>query len=172
MSEINLKRRPFMLGAGAAAVGVASTAVMAQSRAPSGLSAPVTGVNSQGEFVYGTFSPSSAVVRDGAVFVEGLLRMAEGGAQRVLMPVATNQSAQIAQVCTILDLILGPLDLNLLGLRVQLNQIHLVITANPQDGLLGQLLCAIANLLSGPLTTLQALQDLANSLNRLLGLFR
>jgi hypothetical protein len=47
-------------------------------------------------------------------------------------------------VCTVLDLTLGPLDLNLLGLRIQLNQIHLLITARRGEGLLGDLLCGLA----------------------------
>lgn len=52
--------------------------------------------------------------------------------------------------CPILRLELGPLDLNLLGLRVQLNQVILDITAVPGAGnLLGNLLCAIAGLLNG-----------------------
>ena len=40
-----------------------------------------------------------------------------------------------------LDLVLGPLHLELLGLIVDLNQVHLRITADPQGGLLGSLLC-------------------------------
>jgi hypothetical protein len=52
--------------------------------------------------------------------------------------------------CPVLHLELGPLDLNLLGLRVQLNQVVLDITAVPGPGnLLGNLLCAIAGLLNG-----------------------
>jgi hypothetical protein len=52
--------------------------------------------------------------------------------------------------CTILTLNLAPLDLNLLGLRIQTSEINLVITAEPGDGaLLGNLLCSIANLLNG-----------------------
>jgi hypothetical protein len=51
-------------------------------------------------------------------------------------------------VCSILDLTLGPIDLNLLGLRIQTNQIELLITAIPGGGLLGDLLCAVANLLN------------------------
>jgi hypothetical protein len=52
--------------------------------------------------------------------------------------------------CPILDLQLGPLDLDLLGLRVQLSQIDLDITAEPGPGnLLGNLLCAVASLLDG-----------------------
>ncbi|QZT60611.1 hypothetical protein [Mycolicibacterium austroafricanum] len=68
--------------------------------------------------------------------------------------------------CSVLDLTLGPLDLNLLGLRVQLNQVNLVITAIPSDGLLGQLLCALAGpegILSG------VLQNIINLLNQILG---
>jgi hypothetical protein len=52
--------------------------------------------------------------------------------------------------CPILDLQLGPLDLDLLGLRVQLSQIDLNITAEPGPGnLLGNLLCAVVSLLDG-----------------------
>ena len=75
-------------------------------------------------------------------------------------------------VCPILHLELGPLDLNLLGLRVQLNQVVLDITALPGPGnLLGNLLCAIAGLLdgvdlSGVLGNL--LQNLLDALIRLL----
>jgi len=62
--------------------------------------------------------------------------------------------------CDILHLVLGPLDLNLLGLRIQLNQVVLDITAVPGAGnLLGNLLCAIVGLLDppGPLAQLVAL---------------
>ena len=52
--------------------------------------------------------------------------------------------------CPILHLELGPLDLNVLGLRVQLNQVVLDITAIPGPGnLLGNVLCAVAGLLDG-----------------------
>ena len=44
-------------------------------------------------------------------------------------------------ICTILDLTLGPLDLNLLGLMVHLDQVHLLITADSEGGILGSLLC-------------------------------
>ena len=70
-------------------------------------------------------------------------------------------------MCRILTLTLGPLDLNLLGLRVQLNQVNLRITAIPGGGLLGDLLCGLANLLNPP-----ALGggNLASVLNALLAL--
>jgi hypothetical protein len=56
---------------------------------------------------------------------------------------------QQAGSCTILSLNLAPLDLNLLGLRIQTSEVNLVISANPGEGLLGDLLCDIANLLNG-----------------------
>ncbi len=63
---------------------------------------------------------------------------------------------------------LGPLDLNLLGLRVQLNQVDLRITAVPGPGnLLGNLLCAIAGVLdplAGPPSVVTLIADLLNAL--------
>lgn len=61
--------------------------------------------------------------------------------------------------CQILNLTLGPLHLNVLGLVIDLNQVHLTITAVPGAGnLLGNLLCDIANLLNngGPLSGILA----------------
>jgi hypothetical protein len=52
--------------------------------------------------------------------------------------------AQAGQVCLILDLVLGPLDLNLLGLMIHLDRVHLRITADPEGGILGSLLCSLA----------------------------
>jgi hypothetical protein len=72
------------------------------------------------------------------------------------------QSSQIA--CKVLTLTLGPLDLNLLGLRVQLNRVNLRITAIPGGGLLGDLLCGVANLLNPPGLTGGNLAAVLNSL--------
>jgi hypothetical protein len=74
-----------------------------------------------------------------------------------------------AQACSILHLVLGPLDLNLLGLRIQLNQVVLDITAVPGPGnLLGNLLCAITGLLDNP-SPLARLIALLNQLLDVLG---
>jgi hypothetical protein len=74
---------------------------------------------------------------------------------------------QAAGSCTILDLTLGPLHLDLLGLVVDLNQVHLTITAQQGSGnLLGNLLCAVAGLLDGG----NPLGSLANLLNQILGI--
>ena len=68
--------------------------------------------------------------------------------------------------CTILDLTLGPLHLDLLGLVVDLNQVHLTITGQTGNGqLLGNLLCGLANALNGSGGT----GGLAAILNNLLG---
>jgi hypothetical protein len=68
--------------------------------------------------------------------------------------------------------VLGPLDLNLLGLEVSLNRVVLDIVAVTGSGnLLGNLLCAVAGLLDGAgnLSLLENLR-LANLLNRILNL--
>lgn len=72
-----------------------------------------------------------------------------------LVSATSDQSGAVnaaAISCQVLDLVLGPLDLNLLGLVVHLDRVHLNITAVPGAGdLLGNLLCAVANLLNGGL---------------------
>jgi hypothetical protein len=62
---------------------------------------------------------------------------------------AASTSAVTAATCPILNLTVGPINLNLLGLVVKTNTIHLSITAVEAPGnLLGNLLCAVANLLN------------------------
>jgi hypothetical protein len=58
--------------------------------------------------------------------------------------IAQQQAAPGAPVCQVLDLILGPLDLNLLGLEVDLNRVHLAVTATPGGGVLGDLFCRLS----------------------------
>jgi hypothetical protein len=53
--------------------------------------------------------------------------------------------AQATPTCQVLDLILGPLNVNLLGLFVDLDRVHLDITADPAGGVLGRLFCGLAN---------------------------
>lgn len=82
----------------------------------------------------------------------------------------TNQiislTATATGTCQILNLTLGPLDLNLLGLMVHLNQVVLNITAQSGPGnLLGNLLCAVAHLLDSN----ASVTALANLLNNILG---
>ena len=81
---------------------------------------------------------------------------------------ATNvrtMDVHAAVTCPILNLDLGPLDLNLLGLTVHLNEVILDIAAQTGAGnLLGNLLCAVTNLLNG----VGSLADIANLLNQIL----
>jgi hypothetical protein len=75
---------------------------------------------------------------------------------------------QAAAVCDILHLVLGPLDLNLLGLKIHLDKVVLDIVAETGAGnLLGNLLCAVTGLLDGGLEG--ALGRLVNLLNDILG---
>jgi hypothetical protein len=53
-------------------------------------------------------------------------------------------ASQAAPTCSVLELTLGPLHLELLGLVVDLNKVHLVITANAAGGVLGRLFCGLA----------------------------
>jgi hypothetical protein len=84
--------------------------------------------------------------------------------QTVSLPVISADPS-----CSLVNLVLGPLHLNVLGLVIDLNQVVLNITAVPGAGnLLGNLLCAVANLLNGggPLSTL--LTQLQTLLNQIL----
>ena len=64
--------------------------------------------------------------------------------QTATIPVDTKATAAAdPAACQIQDLVLGPINLNLLCLVVTLNQVHPNITAVPGAGnLLGNLLCA------------------------------
>jgi len=89
---------------------------------------------------------------------------------------ATPPIVPTPNACQVLSLVLGPLDLNLLGLRVRLNQVRLLIEAVPSNvptggvsgGLLGDLLCGVTNLLNPTAGT--PLGQLVQLLNGLLGL--
>jgi hypothetical protein len=94
--------------------------------------------------------------------------------QRRNATAATNPSvnAALPVSCQVLNLVLGPLDLNLLGLVVHLDRVVLNITAVPGAGaLLGNLLCAVVGLLDGTgIGGLNAI--LANLLNAILGILQ
>jgi hypothetical protein len=110
---------------------------------------------------------TSVTVDNGQLFANGLI-----GANPFRTPLAIG-AQQTGSGCPILDLQLGPIDLNLLGLRVQTSPICLAITAFQGQGLLGDLLCSVANLLAGGvpladvLATLTAQGDLGRFLNGL-----
>jgi len=150
-----------------------------------GLTVPVQGLARGGGRVTGTFTILKFVATGNAANPVGalgtlLLTTANGrtAVTQVVMPVQVSNAAtgtgggtggiSTQQLtCEILNLTLGPLDLNLLGLEIHLDQVHLTIDANPAGGLLGQLLCAVANLL-GPGGLIADLTAFLNALNALL----
>jgi hypothetical protein len=152
-------------GAGTAAAQTAPTTDLTKRLA-------VTGKGKNGKKFTGTYKIDRFVSRGGDVYsvgtLKGKLKNRRVTRENVRMPVSgfgTATGAQSSQlVCRILTLTLGPLDLNLLGLRVQLNQLNLRITAIPGGGLLGDLLCGIANLLNPPAILGNNLAAVLNSL--------
>jgi hypothetical protein len=131
------------------------------------LSFPVEFTNALGSFV-GSFNVTEFAIQQGQVVALGTLVGTVTNAlgdvvgaveQALALPVLPSTTGS----CEILHLELGPLDLNLLGLQVNLNQVVLDITAEP-GSLLGDLLCAIANLLNGNGNALGRLRNLLNDL--------
>jgi hypothetical protein len=114
-----------------------------------GLNTPVieeTTAAKKGCFRAGRAAPASgATSRDQPLAVVALKTAGQGQQnaqqvdQHVAMPAAIQQAT-----CQVLNLVLRPLHSNLLGLEVDLNQVVLNITANPQGGLLGSVLCSLA----------------------------
>jgi hypothetical protein len=86
----------------------------------------------------------------------------------VSKPSAAAQVPPIPGACEVLNLVLGPINLDLLGLVVRTNRINVRIDAVPGPGnLLGNLLCAITGLLD-PQTA--SPPNLASALNSILAL--
>ncbi|HWG98157.1 MAG TPA: hypothetical protein VNV66_02290 [Pilimelia sp.] len=127
--------------------------------------------------VTGTFVPTRFAVTDGELLATGTLTAtlvdAAGetvgtATETVSLPLVRSASTVDAVApCNILNLVLGPLDLNLLGLEVHLDQVVLDIVAQSGPGnLLGNLLCAVAGLLDRG----GSLYSIAFLLNTILGL--
>ena len=160
------------------------------------LKAPVKGVAENGRQVRGTFTPTEFSVVDGVLTVTGELKgrflgkgkptpfsqevttpvqavngtaLAAPAARGMSAPTAAAPAAAAPGACDILNLDLGPLNLDILGLQVNLQRVVLDIVAQSGAGnLLGNLLCAVAGLLDGgPLAGL--LGQLSTLLNRILG---
>jgi hypothetical protein len=68
-----------------------------------------------------------------------LTNNATGETTGITVPITALQQGG---TCTILDLTIGPIDLFLLGIRIQTNEIHLLVTAQ-RGTLLGDLLCGL-----------------------------
>jgi hypothetical protein len=145
----------------------------------------ISGSTASGHRVTGYFTPTDVSKHNGNLrmrgTVNGVIHQAHGktrtfSATRTFKiasmnssrPGAARAAAQQAS-CSILHLVLGPLNLDLLGLKVHLNKVVLNIDAQSGSGqLLGNLLCAIAHLLDTGGTLSQLLTQLQNILNQLL----
>jgi hypothetical protein len=171
-------------------VAISATPALAQiNPTRNRLDVPVSGVVQDVGTIAGTFKISRFAIQSGALVAVGLLNATvtdtTGAVVKTIVtnaawPVANAGSGASAdaafscgdvsetqQACDILNLVLGPLHLDLLGLVVDLNQVVLNITAQPGGGnLLGNLLCAITGLLDGGSLGLQVV----NLLNQLVGL--
>jgi hypothetical protein len=178
----------------AMAVGLSTVGVAPASAAPGDwttvaksaegkMKSKIVGETSTGRKVTGSFTPKRFVEKDGQVFAKGVIRGAfetKSGATKKfkvkrLVPVkkanGTPLSARTANraECDVLNLVLGPLDLNVLGLQVNLNRIVLDIVAVSGAGnLLGNLLCAVAGLLDGGILG-NLLGQITDLLNQILG---
>lgn len=167
----------------AAMTAPANAAPAAPTRAPAdlgSLTSTVTGTFTDaaggiGTFT-GTFTPSqftgSGSDLTAAGTVAGDLVDSSGTNLGTTSAPATTAVTQLlpGASCQILDLVLAPLDLNLLGLTVHLDRVHLNITAVPGAGnLLGNLLCAVVGLLDGVGLAAQ-IAALLNQILALLGL--
>jgi hypothetical protein len=135
----------------AAPVAMARTATSAGT--PGTVTQAVTGTINNGGTFSGTLTVTRFVQQNGNLAavgtITGTLTNATGGTVGTVTAVpVTIPVAAAGGTCQILHLTLGPLDLNLLGLMVHLNQVVLDITAQQGPGnLLGNLLCGVAGLL-------------------------
>jgi hypothetical protein len=146
----------------------------------------IRGTTGNGRKVTGAFVPLKFTKRDGKVFVRGLLQGVvhnDDGSRKTFgvlrtlrvktingVPATRSGAARTSSraSCDVLNLVLGPLDLDLLGLNVNLDRVVLDIVAESGAGkLLGNLLCAVVGLLDGGLQGL--LGRLTDLLNQILG---
>jgi hypothetical protein len=137
-----------------------------------------TGTTALGQVVnfVGTYTIQKFDIQNGKVVAVGTLAGtvtgAVSGTVSKLSAVIPISAIASQQDCQILHLELGPIDLNLLGLVVHVDKIVIDITAQPGEGnLLGNLLCAIANLFNGG-APLDIVRDLLSSLLDLLNFLR
>ena len=168
-----MKRRVLSLGLILALMGMVvwapAFASASPASAPAGLQIPINVTNAAGTFT-GVFSLNRFVVRNGQLAAVGTLTgtvvNAAGVTVGAIARTITLSILNISGTCDILHLELGPIDLDLLGLVVHVDKIVIDIDAQSGPGnLLGNLLCAVANLLNGG----GPLSAIVNLLNQILG---
>ncbi len=156
-------------------IASATTDVSAQGRGnSSGVTVPIVGTLTGGTFAgqlnVQRFARSGDSILATGTLTGVLTNTVTGVSQTVVsqvaIPLDLGASGPFNGVCEILSLVLGPLDLDLLGLQVHLNQVVLNIDAQSGPGnLLGNLLCGVAGLLDGG----GPLGQLVARLNQILG---
>ena len=180
MKQFRMAAAAAMVACGLLLGGTAATASAQDATTPFAKTVPVTGQAKNGKAFTGTYTIKKFVQRGGKAWavgtLSGKLKNRKVTKRGVQMPAAVVAPAQASQVpvptpgaCQVLNLVLGPINLNLLGLRVATNDIRLLIEAVPGAGnLVGNLLCAITNLLNPSANT--PLAQLVQVLNALLAL--
>lgn len=132
----------------------------------------VTGSTDAGDVFEGTLTINRFINEAGQLVAEGTLTGTLTDAAGDIIGSITDFPVNIPltgtdATCDILHLELGPIDLDLLGLVVHVDQIVVDIDAESGEGnLLGNLLCAVANLFNNTNASLNAI---ANLLNNILG---
>jgi hypothetical protein len=160
-------RAMIALVAAALAAATLTIAPAAAPAAPNVAGIPINITAGQsGNVLQGVATVTRFAVQNGQLVAIGTFTGLVNGVQQTAIPFTSAIDTSQAQAsCQILDLVLGPLHLDLLGLVVDLNQVHLNITAVPGAGnLLGNLLCSVAHLLDGG--PLQGVTGLLNNLLR------
>ncbi|MBV9603528.1 MAG: hypothetical protein JO027_00400 [Solirubrobacterales bacterium] len=116
----------------------------------------VTGKATNGKAFTGHYDITQFVAKNGKAYAVGTLtgKLGNRTVKQTIVAIPVSKGANTglahdAATCQILNLLLGPLHLNLLGLHVDLNQVILNVTGVTGTGqLLGNLLCGVANLLN------------------------
>jgi hypothetical protein len=129
---------------------------------------PIDGTVSTGGTFQGTYDIERFLARQGQIFAEGTLQgiiTQPGGVTRQVQPTSVELPVTFGQSsCQILEVRLGAVTVDLLGLQVTLSLVTLTVEAQQGQGnLLGNLLCAIANLFDA------RSQAIVNMLDRILG---
>ena len=165
-------------------IGGAGPAAAQTSGTPLTKTVKLTGAAKNGKKFAGTYTIDRFTRSGGKLYAVGTVKGRLNGRsvkrENVRIPAALqrHQAAGASQLpnptpgaCQILDLVLQPINLNLLGLRVATSRIEVLIEAIPGAGaLLGNLLCGITGILDPQAATPASPSQLTQVLNALLAL--
>jgi len=166
-------------------IGGAGPAAAQTSGTPLTKSIAMTGKAKNGKKFTGTYTIDRFTRSGGRLYAVGTLkgrlkgRSVKRANVRIPAALERHQAAGASQLppnptpggCQVLDLVLQPIELNLLGLRVATSRIEVLIEAIPGAGnLLGNLLCGITGILDPRAATPASPSQLTQVLNALLAL--